>query len=106
MTANVRFIVNHKNAVLRVPNAALRYKPSNTMSASGIPPARQTRQPQLYRLKNNIPAPINIVTGITDGNYTEIISGDLKEGDELIIGDTAGKKQNESSISNFRFRMF
>jgi HlyD family secretion protein len=106
MTANVRFIVNQKSAVLRIPNAALRYKPSNEISVSIRSSARQSHQPLLYRLGNKVAIPINVVTGITDGNFTEMISGDLKEGDELIISDTASKKQNESSTSNFRFRMF
>ncbi|SDH21225.1 efflux RND transporter periplasmic adaptor subunit [Nitrosomonas sp. Nm132] len=106
MTANVRFIVSQKSAVLRIPNAALRYKPSNEISVSIRSSARQSHQSLLYRLGNKAAIPINVVTGITDGNFTEMISGDLKEGDELIISDTASKKQNESSTSNFRFRMF
>lgn len=107
MTANIRFIVNQKNAALRVPNAALRYKPRNEMPASSnLSPVGRSRQPLLYRLENNVSTPINVVTGITDGNFTEIISGDLTEGDVVIISDAAAKKQNESSMSNFRFRMF
>lgn len=107
MTANIRFIVNQKNAALRVPNAALRYKPSSEIPASSnLSPTGRFRQPLLYRLENNVPTPINVVTGITDGNFTEIISGNLTEGDGVIISDATGKKQNESSMSNFRFRMF
>ncbi len=103
MTANVRFIVNQKHAVLRVPAAALRYKPSDEKSP---PPVRQPNQSLLYRLDNKLPAPINVTTGITDGNFTEIISGDLKEGDALIISDASSQKQTQSSASNFRLRMF
>ena len=29
---------------------------------------------------------VEIVTGITDYQYAELVSGDLKEGDELVIG--------------------
>jgi HlyD family secretion protein len=103
MTANVLFIVNQKNAVLRVPTAALRYKPSDEKSP---PPIRQPNQSLLYRLENKLPAPINVTTGITDGNFTEVISGDLKEGDALIISDASSQKQKQSSASNFRLRMF
>lgn len=105
MTANVRFIVNQKNAVLRVPNAALRYKPSNELS-SAIIATKQPHQSLLYRLENKLAAPVKIITGTTDGSFTEVVSGDLKEGDELIIGDASAQKQNQSSTSNFRFRMF
>lgn len=103
MTANVRFIVNQKHAVLRVPTSALRYKPSDEKSP---PPVKQPNQSLLYRLENKLPAPINVTTGITDGNFTEIISGDLKEGDALIISDASSQKQTQSSASNFRLRMF
>ncbi|SFM61965.1 efflux RND transporter periplasmic adaptor subunit [Nitrosomonas communis] len=106
MTANVRFIVNQKNAALRVPNAALRYKPRNKMPTSSLSPVGRSRHPLLYRLENNVPIPINVITGITDGNFTEIISDDLTEGDKVIISDATSKKQNEASMSNFRFRMF
>lgn len=106
MTANVRFLVNQKKGVLRVPNAALRYKPGDETTASIISSAKQAHQTLLYRLGNKGLAPLNVVTGITDGNFTEIISGDLKEGDKLIISDAASKKQKESATGNFRFRMF
>lgn len=104
MTANVRFIVEQKTAVIRVPNAALRYKPSNDLLS--MPINKQAHQSPLYRLENKVPVPINVITGITDGNFTEVISGDLKEGDLLIIGDNAAQKQSQGSASNFRFRMF
>ncbi len=104
MTANVRFIVEQKTAVIRVPNAALRYKPSNDLLS--MPINKQAHQSPLYRLENKVPVPINVVTGITDGNFTEVISGNLKEGDLLIIGDNAAQKQSQGSASNFRFRMF
>jgi HlyD family secretion protein len=35
--------------------------------------------------------PVEIRTGITDGHYTEVVSGDLKEGDNVIIGLATSK---------------
>jgi HlyD family secretion protein len=32
------------------------------------------------------PTPVVVQTGITDGNFTEILGGDLKEGQEIIVG--------------------
>jgi HlyD family secretion protein len=32
------------------------------------------------------PAPVDIMTGISDGNFTEVVRGDLKTGQEVIIG--------------------
>jgi multidrug resistance efflux pump len=41
-----------------------------------------------------------IRTGITDGRVTEIVSGDLKEGDVIVIGQTGGTTSNSNSNSN------
>jgi len=101
MTANVRFAVNQKNAVLRVPNAALRYKPTD--ADADIATARQPGKPALYRLENGKPVPVSVRTGIADGSFTEIIEGGIKEGDKLIVRETANK---DKSGSNFKLRMF
>lgn len=102
MTANVRFVINHKKDVLRVPNAALRYKPNRDETITGD----SNRTPQLYRLENHSQQPIPVITGITDGHFTEIVSSDLKVGDEIIVSDIKSSKSKESASSNFRFRMF
>ncbi|WP_240141361.1 efflux RND transporter periplasmic adaptor subunit [Nitrosomonas sp. HPC101] len=105
MTANVRFIVNEKSGVLRVPNAALRYRPSRK-EFSGTTETQLLGQRLLYQLKNNRPLPVKVITGITDGSFTEILSGELKVNDELIIEETNSNKQDKPGASNFRFRMF
>ncbi len=101
MTANIRFVVNQKNAVLRTPNAALRYKPKNpdTIDSSTVKPS----SPVVYQLRNSKPTPINVNTGITDGNFTEIIDGQVTEGDKLIVREVSSKSESKSK---FRFRMF
>lgn len=105
MTANVRFVINHKRDVLRISNAALRYKPSrNEAQLNDV--NRIPQGAQLYRLKNQTQQPIQVTTGITDGHLTEIVSGDLNVGDEIIVSDVRDSKSKESSASNFRFRMF
>jgi len=38
------------------------------------------------------PIPISIVLGITDGTFSEIMSGDLKEGMEVIVEEASDKK--------------
>ena len=39
------------------------------------------------------PKPIAIRTGITDGRYTQVVSGELKEGDSVIIGLATARAQ-------------
>ncbi len=104
MTANVRFTVNQKKAVLRAPNAALRYKPGGDDTDATMTAAKQPGKHLLYRLEDNKPVSINVRAGISDNNYTEIMEGDIKESDRVIVRD-AGEK-GEKSGSKLRFRMF
>jgi HlyD family secretion protein len=43
------------------------------------------------------PIPISIVLGITDGTFSEIMSGDLKEGMEVIVEEASDKKSKTQS---------
>ena len=38
------------------------------------------------------PTPVSIVLGITDGTFSEVMSGDLREGGEVIVEETSAKK--------------
>jgi len=44
-------------------------------------------------------------TGVTDNNYTEIVSGSLKEGQLVITGETSGQEDRRTSTRRM-FRMF
>ena len=103
MTANVRFTVNLKNAVLRAPNAALRYKPTDAHADADATATKRRGKPVLHKLEDGKPVPINIKTGITDGSYTEIVEGEIKEGDKLVVREIADKVK---SGSNFKLRLF
>lgn len=80
MTASVAIQVAQREAVLAVPNAALRFRPAD-----------QERPPspaggRVWRLgSDHLPTPVAVVTGLSDGQWTEVIQGDLKEGDEVIV---------------------
>lgn len=102
MTANVRFIVAEKQDVLRIPNAALRYKPAQVETDANM--TIQSGYRLVYRLENHLPVPVAVQTGITDGRLTEILSGELAENDQLVIGEISAKP--EKPASNLRFRMF
>jgi HlyD family secretion protein len=72
MTANVRVVADSREGVLKVANAALRFRPAPgrlwVVGADGKPAAVEVR------------------TGLSDGASTEIAEGPLKEGDEVILG--------------------
>ena len=56
-----------------------------------VPPRRAMQRPSMVFVLNaqQKPEPRNIVLGITDGTATEVVSGDLKPGDMVVIGDSS-----------------
>ena len=105
MTANVSFIYAQKDDVLRVPNAALRFRPSPEVLATlgardGA--TRNGRQPRggsggegqgrgdaqdkrrLWVLRDGQPQAVPVTVGVSDGSLTEVASDDLHEGDQVI----------------------
>ena len=45
------------------------------------------------------PLPAEIATGISDGSYTEVVSGALKEGQEIILEALSGNNKSGSSAA-------
>ena len=80
MTANVSIIVSISKDVLKIPNAALRFRPVEKVKT-----AVQQKGSGVWILEQGEPKRIPVSTGISDGNYTELISGNIKDGQELIV---------------------
>jgi HlyD family secretion protein len=57
-------------------------------------------------LKDGKPVPVRVTIGISDGSFTEIVAGDLKEGDAVITdvagGTPAGAQNGRSGRSGMR----
>ncbi len=109
MTATADIVTADRDNVLLVPNAALRFKPQ-VAGAGGqgggiagsltFRPRRgqQERTATLGRGATQTvyvkgadgqPQPVQITTGDTDGSVTEVLSGDLKPGMQVITGQLA-----------------
>jgi len=85
MTANVRILVNQRQGVLRIPNAALRYRPPvSSTAATEHKPVESGKAVWILDAQNK-PQRVPLVTGETDGSYTEVVSGNLSEGDRVIV---------------------
>jgi HlyD family secretion protein len=96
MTANVRIVIDQKESVLQVPNAALRFRPPGMEAPERERPAR----PAPGGLRgggapggrvwvvgpDGKPAAIPLQLGIGDGTYTEVVKGEIKEGQQVIVG--------------------
>ncbi|HWW62031.1 MAG TPA: efflux RND transporter periplasmic adaptor subunit [Thermoanaerobaculia bacterium] len=128
MTANVTIDVAMVKDVLRVPNAALRFRPATEAgekraqgggSSSGggferraaqsadsgrglggavrqLPGQKAEAKTQtVYTLgADKKLKPVEIRTGISDGRYTEVVSGPLKPGDIVVIGIATSKVES------------
>jgi HlyD family secretion protein len=98
MTASVTFIYAKKEGVVIIPNAALRFNPSSEISETGKGEKKflteknekntekTPDQRNVWILKQGEAVKIPVRTGITDGSMTEIVSDDIKEGDDVITG--------------------
>ena len=85
MTAFVNIIIAERKHALLVPNAALRFKPRAGTAVAAA--KREAGQGVVYVLDQKQLRPVSIKTGIADSHYTEIISGDLKVGDPVVVED-------------------
>ncbi|MSP61587.1 MAG: efflux RND transporter periplasmic adaptor subunit [Myxococcales bacterium] len=106
MTANVTFVYAEKDGALKVPNAALRFRPPPELGAAkgGRPDGGAGQKGQgrggkdddpavrkVWRLQGATPAQVTVKIGITDGTATEIAEGELKEGDPVITEMVGGE---------------
>ena len=115
MTAYVSIAVEERKDALLVPNAALRFKPANAepvkntggdKAAKGGKPKRDAFSGTVYVLQGGALVPLSVTLGITDNRNTEIVGGDLKVGDQIVLGDVlTGNKSQSNNVQPMR-RMF
>jgi HlyD family secretion protein len=107
MTAYVNIGVAKRKDVLLVPNAALRFKPSD---AAAKPESRTGRKKKeadagtVYVLRDNQVQPVAVTLGITDNRSTEIVAGELTAGEQVIVG--AAMVAAPGKTSTVGMRMF
>ena len=81
MTASVSIIIAVKDDVVQVPNSALRFRPKEYIAEGAA-----HEKPGVFVLKNGLPEHVDIEAGINDYINTELIKGELKEGQEVLVG--------------------
>ncbi len=113
MTANVSIVIAHKDDVLQIKNAALRYRPPDAtpvetrkISRAGRPAtgrggAQQGAQRTVYVLPSGVgrPEPRQVKTGISDGIITEVVEG-LKEGGRVVTAELSSTTVAPSPPAN------
>ena len=110
MTANVKILVDRRENVLRIPIASLRFRPPDLKEQrgpGGEGAVRAAAQPTptvggslgvrrgapsadsqtIWVLGDDKkPRPVAVKLGVTDGSFSELTEGDLKEGQEVLVG--------------------
>lgn len=113
MTAFVQVTANRRDGVLRVPNAALRFRPPAEAGQAGANAAakgsgggsagRRDAGQRVYKLVDGKLAAVPIQVGVSDTSWTEVTGGEVKEGDRLVTRDLASQGGPQSQV---RLRMF
>lgn len=99
MTATILFEIEKAENVLIVPNTALRFDP-NAASTAMIdwrqPGKGRVAKPRVFKMVNESLVEIPLELGLNDGSSTQIVSGEIKDGDavvtEIISGGAGGAR--------------
>jgi HlyD family secretion protein len=119
MTANVTFVYAERADVLRLPSAALRFRPApgllgpaagdghkkhkqaktdkhgaeEVAVAAGDEPAGAARR-SVWVLRGAVATALPVEVGISDGSHVELLAGELQEGDALVTDATSRGKDS------------
>ncbi|MBI3300901.1 MAG: efflux RND transporter periplasmic adaptor subunit [Deltaproteobacteria bacterium] len=102
MTASISIISAHRDNVLKVPLAALRFRPPSVSGNGKLGKGEreheqpggqgaggkkeESRRRVWIRADDQGLQPVPVRVGISDDTYAELIEGALKEGDEVVTG--------------------
>jgi len=122
MTANVRIVTDVREGVLKVPNAALRFRPplqpeDKAAMTSGRPPGTSrgaatggarggSSGSRIYHLDAGKLVPVVVQLGVSDGLMTEVISPAVSEGMEVVVGTAGDGARARPSAMGAAPRMF
>ena len=110
MTATAEITVQEVENALLVPNAALRFSPPAEEPAPqggflktllpGMPRFRPASAPEetgparrVWVVRDGAPVAMPVVVGATDGNRTQILEGEIKPGDAVVIDSVTATRQ-------------
>jgi HlyD family secretion protein len=94
MTAQVSFIVERRDGALAVPNGALRFRPPSADGKAAPAKAAESkrgaggkgRTRTVYVLEGSVLAERSIEIGLADERFTEIVAGELAQGELVVTG--------------------
>jgi len=96
MTANARIITAEEEDVLKIPLQALRFSPKGGDQGDNPKHRHGDHTAGIWVLEGQKLCEVQVVRGIDDGTSVEILSGNLKPGDQVVVDENrptwAGKK--------------
>ncbi len=98
MTANVSIVTARVEDTLKVPNSALRFRPSaDLLKKSGLTPAAPGTQ--LYLLSQGKLKAVPAKFGISDGRSTAVSAPGLQQGDQVVVRASSAAQATSQSSS-------
>lgn len=100
MTAEVEIITSVRENVVKVPTSALRIVLPETANTPDIQSRKDNMQDLWIKNDNGDISRLQVKTGISDENYTEIIEGNISPGQKVITGiSSTGGSDSDSLIT-------
>ena len=99
MTATVHIVTSRAGDVLRIPMTALRFAPSVVDGSKERFPGNDNNAAKttVWKLDGSrVPVSVSVVFGDNDGSYAALVDGDLKEGDQVVVGEAEEVARNQS----------
>jgi HlyD family secretion protein len=102
MTAVVTIDGAHRDRAIRIPNSALVFRPTpevlRTIGATPAPPAieggRENRDVrEVWKYDGERLTPVVVRAGLADDDWTEVVSGSLSAGDQLVTDATISERR-------------
>ena len=106
MTATVSLVTDRREQVLRIPNQALRFSPGGLRTAQPAlsqAAASAAGKAQVWILRGGKPVAVDITTGLADDTYTEVRTGDLRAGDQVVIAEQRAGSRSPTRGLRFGF---
>ena len=103
LSANLSFEVDRRNGAMAVPNAALRFRPSEDLISGEFQREPKTRY--IWVKDGEKVRPIKVKSSISDGSYTAIDAPEIKEGMEIVIGTEVLKATDNKTSNPFMPKM-
>lgn len=89
MSANVSIITGQVKNVLLVDNKAFKFTPPDN--------TKKYDNQGVWILTSGGPQRLNVEVGLSDDNYTQISSSEIKEKDKVIVGTIGGKSKKKAT---------